>query len=158
MEPQVNKILSRLGKAQKTELKSKKIELMDKKAVNKYAKQSQSLIDEVEKLGAKLDDQILNVQLKVDEARKAARAAEKIFAKEPKLKEEIQKAVTLGNILLSQLELEAKDLGLDFRDSKLYDQFETYEAQLRKYDNKGISKEDLDSMKQVTKDLSKVNI
>lgn len=159
MNPQLNKVFSKLAKEdKKTELKSEKVELMDKKAVNKYQKEAEALIDKAESLGGKLDDEILNIQLKIDEAFKAAKQAEKAFAQEPKLYKEIKDFYRFGQILLSQLELEAKDLGLDFRDSKLYDIFEKYESKIRTLESKGISKENLDSIKQVSKSLSKVNI
>ena len=132
MDPQLNKVFSKLPKEGKTELKSEKVELVDKKAVNKYKQDAKALIDKAESLGGKLDDEVLNIQLKVDEAFKAARQAEKVFAQEPKLYKEIQDFYRFGQILLSQLELEAGDLGLDFRESTLYDTFEEYETKIRK--------------------------
>ena len=65
MEPQVNKILSRLGKAEKTELKSEKVELSligdakkllskikgDLKKIESKGEKALDLNDEIQKLG-----------------------------------------------------------------------------------------------------------
>ena len=92
MEPQVNTILSRLGKAEKTELKSEKVEL--------------SLRQDAEKLNniyySKTDTANSNLKALSSEARAAMTNIDQAL-----------KAVSEMKSLVSKLEKAAKELGID---------------------------------------------
>jgi len=92
MEPQINKIFSRLGKAEKTELKSEKVEL--------------GLRQDAEKLNniyySKTDTANSNLKALSSEARAAMTNIDQAL-----------KAVSEMKSLVSKLEKAAKELGID---------------------------------------------
>lgn len=113
MEPQVNKIFSRLGKAQKTELKSEKIELAladDLKNIISDAKRIISLQEDGVKSGNRAEKEYKEVKKVISDAEGITRGA---IRQAGNLKRDSDK-------IFNSIEKAAKELGLDANKIKGY--------------------------------------
>jgi hypothetical protein len=106
MEPQVNKILSRLGKAKKTELKSEKIELG---LVDDLKKQKKK----IDSLGKKFDKAINNFNNSLAIARRDYAPVQAEFQD---FVNQVEKYNQQGQKYISAI----KELGLDPKDQREY--------------------------------------
>jgi len=106
MEPQVNKILSRLGKAEKTELKSEKVEL--------------GLVDDLKKQKKKLDGLGKKFNRAIDNFNNTLAMARKDYApvqaEFQDFANQVEKYNQQGQKYLSAI----KELGLDPKDQREY--------------------------------------